>query len=75
MEYPEEEETEAIVEQVLEASAAIPNIPTPKSSDGNVSSRVSLLHHSAPTLRLSAYSAVLVSRTSHTLADIFRVYP
>ncbi|KAH8093303.1 Leo1-like protein-domain-containing protein [Cristinia sonorae] len=35
MEYPEEDEQEPLVEQVLEANAAIPNIPTPKSSDGN----------------------------------------
>lgn len=36
MEYAEEDEPEPMVEQVLEATAAIPNIPVPKSSDGNV---------------------------------------
>ncbi|KZT01324.1 Leo1-domain-containing protein [Laetiporus sulphureus 93-53] len=37
MEYAEEDEEggEPIVEQVLEANAAIPNIPVPRSSDGN----------------------------------------
>ncbi|KAI0077714.1 Leo1-domain-containing protein [Panus rudis PR-1116 ss-1] len=35
MEYAEEDEPEPMVEQVLEASAAIPNIPVPRSSDGN----------------------------------------
>ena len=37
MEYAEEEEVEQPAEQVLlEATAAIPNIPVPRSSDGNV---------------------------------------
>ena len=37
MEYAEEEEEEQPAEQVLlEATAAIPNIPVPRSSDGNV---------------------------------------
>ena len=39
MEYAEEEEEEQPAEQVLlEATAAIPNIPVPRSSDGNVRS-------------------------------------
>lgn len=38
MEYAEEDdETEAPVIQIVEAKAAIPNIPVPRSSDGNVS--------------------------------------
>lgn len=37
MEYPEDDEPEPVVEQVLEANAAIPNIPVPRSSDGKVS--------------------------------------
>lgn len=36
MEYAEDDEPEPMVEQVLEATAAIPNIPVPRSSDGNV---------------------------------------
>lgn len=37
MEYAEDDEPEQIVEEeVLEASAQIPNIPVPRSSDGNV---------------------------------------
>lgn len=37
MEYAEEEEEEQPAEQVLlEATAAIPNISVPRSSDGNV---------------------------------------
>ncbi|KAL6304513.1 Leo1-like protein-domain-containing protein [Sparassis latifolia] len=35
MEYAEGDEPEHVVEQVLEADAAIPNIPVPRSSDGN----------------------------------------
>ncbi|CAL1714991.1 unnamed protein product [Somion occarium] len=34
MEYAEDDEAEPVVEQVLEANAAIPNIPVPRSSDG-----------------------------------------
>lgn len=37
MEYAEEDEPDQVVEEVLEASAQIPNIPVPRSSDGNVS--------------------------------------
>lgn len=37
MEYAELENDQHVVEQVVEANAAIPNIPVPKSSDGNVS--------------------------------------
>lgn len=37
MEYAEDGDAEPVVEQVLEASATIPNIPVPSSSDGNVS--------------------------------------
>ncbi|PCH37556.1 Leo1-domain-containing protein [Wolfiporia cocos MD-104 SS10] len=35
MEYAEEEDAAPVEEQVLEANAAIPNIPVPRSSDGN----------------------------------------
>lgn len=42
MEYAEDDEPEQIVEEeVLEASAQIPNIPVPRSSDGNVRSLAS----------------------------------
>lgn len=38
LEYAEDEEPDPVVEeQVLEASALIPNIPVPRSTDGNVS--------------------------------------
>ena len=37
MEYAEPEDSEPVVEHVVEANAAIPNIPVPKSSDGNAS--------------------------------------
>ena len=37
MEYAEDDEPDQVVEQVLEANAQIPNIPVPRSSDGNVS--------------------------------------
>lgn len=36
MEYAEEEEPDQVVEEVLEASAQVPNIPVPRSSDGTV---------------------------------------
>lgn len=37
MEYGEEDEAPGmVVEQVQEADVAIPNIPTPRSSDGSV---------------------------------------
>lgn len=37
MEYPEQDEDpNALLEQHTEANAAIPNIPVPKSSDGQV---------------------------------------
>ncbi|OBZ74215.1 RNA polymerase-associated protein LEO1 [Grifola frondosa] len=45
MEYAEEDEPEHIVEeQVLEASAAIPNIPVPSASDGDISYYTYFLH-------------------------------
>lgn len=38
LEYAEDDEPEQVVEEeVLEASAQIPNIPVPRTSDGNVS--------------------------------------
>lgn len=37
LEYAEEDDPDPVIEQVLEANAAIPNIPVPRSSDGNVS--------------------------------------
>lgn len=38
LEYEEDDEPDPIVEEeVLEASAQIPNIPVPRSTDGNVS--------------------------------------
>jgi RNA polymerase-associated protein LEO1 len=44
MEYAEDDEPEQIVEEeVLEASAQIPNIPVPRSTDGNVCSLSSTL--------------------------------
>lgn len=40
LEYAEDDEPEQVVEEeVLEASAQIPNIPVPRTSDGNVSTR------------------------------------
>lgn len=36
LEYAEDEEPEPVVEHRLEADVAIPNIPVPRSSDGNV---------------------------------------
>ncbi|KAI0343082.1 Leo1-domain-containing protein [Trametopsis cervina] len=36
MEYAEEDEPDPIVEEVLEASAQIPNIPVPRSTDGKL---------------------------------------
>lgn len=54
MEYAEEEEEEQPAEQILlEATAAIPNIPVPRSSDENVRhvllSRHTLTHISPST--------------------------
>ena len=37
MEYGEDDEPDPVVEEVLEASAQIPNIPVPRSADGSVS--------------------------------------
>ncbi|KAI0705174.1 Leo1-like protein-domain-containing protein, partial [Cytidiella melzeri] len=36
MEYGEDDEPDPVVEEVLEASAQIPNIPVPRSTDGNL---------------------------------------
>jgi RNA polymerase-associated protein LEO1 len=37
MEYEEADEPNQVVQEILEASVQIPNIPLPKSSDGDVS--------------------------------------
>ena len=37
LEYAEDEDPEPVVEHRLEADVAIPNIPVPRGSDGNVS--------------------------------------
>ena len=42
MEYEEDDEPDPVVEEVLEASAQIPNIPVPRSTDGSVSKLWSL---------------------------------
>jgi RNA polymerase-associated protein LEO1 len=43
MEYPEPEEPGIVVEQVREANVLIPNIPVPRSSDGEVCNFVLIL--------------------------------
>lgn len=39
LEYEEADEPNPVFEQILEAAVQIPNIPLPKSSDGNVSTQ------------------------------------
>ena len=52
LEYAEDEEPEPVVEHRLEADVAIPNIPVPRSSDGNVCEPSPLLvPHSSHFLR------------------------
>jgi RNA polymerase-associated protein LEO1 len=42
MEYEEADEPNQVVQEILEASVQIPNIPLPKSSDGDVSPTTAL---------------------------------
>ncbi len=43
MEYGEDDEPDPVVEEVLEASAQIPNIPVPRSTDDSVSTQLCLV--------------------------------
>jgi RNA polymerase-associated protein LEO1 len=46
LEYEEEDQPEPVFEQILEAAVEIPNIPLPKSTDGDVSKTQNPLHGS-----------------------------
>jgi RNA polymerase-associated protein LEO1 len=50
LEYEEEDEPNALIEHRLEASVSIPNIPLPKSSDGQVCSLQPRAYESPLTL-------------------------
>jgi RNA polymerase-associated protein LEO1 len=60
LEYEEEDEPNALIEHRLEASVSIPNIPLPKSSDGQVCSWHPRVHE--PPLTLIPFSQHWVIR-------------